>query len=103
MKLGSFLLIFVSGVATGGGALAAYWYSTHSTTDVWVASEVMRSSDGIIIPPGTEFVFRRWMPEGYAALKLSVNVEASALEKFERRTEEKSFLRLPYWITEYGQ
>lgn len=103
MKLGLSLLIFVAGVATGGGALGAYWYSTHSTTDVWAASEQMRSSEGIVIPHGTEFVFQRWMPEGYAALELSVNVEGYALEKFERRTEEKSFLRLPYWIKECGQ
>ncbi|MFW0778343.1 MAG: hypothetical protein ACN2B6_11575 [Rickettsiales bacterium] len=103
MKLGAMFLIFVAGVATGAGALGTYWYSTHSKTDVWVANEPMKSSEGLLIPPGTEFVFQRWMPEGYAALELSINVEGSALEKFERRTEEKSFLRLPYWINEPGQ
>lgn len=103
MRLGKYLLVFVIGIVTGAGVLGAFWYSVHSTTDVWVANKPMKTSDGILIPPGTEFVLKRWAPEGYVALELSVNVEGGTLKKFDRRTEKKSFLRLPYWLRESDQ
>ena len=103
MKLGKYSLVFVIGLLTGAGVLGVFCYSINSTTDVWVANESIKSPEGILIPPGTEFVLKRWAPEGYVALELSVNVEGGTLKKFDRRTEEKSFLRLPYWLSESDQ
>ena len=41
-----------------------------------------------------------WMPEGFATLRLYVNVEGNALEKFQQRTENKRQLKIPYWVAE---
>ena len=98
MKLSIALPGFLAGVLTGAGAVGGYWYWQHSTTEVWVATHTMQSGNGITVPEGTELVLERWMPEGFAALSLGINVEGAALEHFRRRTEQKSFLRIPYFI-----
>ena len=103
MKFGVSFLIFLAGVASGVAGLGGYWYWAHQSTEVWVVDAPMTSSEGIFIPAGTQFVFREQMPEGFTVLELSVNVEGTALSKFSRRVEEKSFFRLPYWLGEVGQ
>ena len=82
----------------GAAALGGYWYWHHRTTEVWVAEHTLQSDSGIQVPKGTELVLDQWMPEGFAALTLAVNVEGETLDHFQRRTEQKSFLRIPYFI-----
>ena len=98
MKLSTLIISFIVGVLVGAGALGGYWYWQHSTTEVWIAKRSMQSDRGILIPEGTELVLVRWMPEGFAALELGINAEGEALDHFQRRTEKKSFLRIPYFI-----
>ena len=92
------VLTFMAGVLFGATALGGYWYWQHATTEVWVAVQSMQSDNGILVPEGTELVLERWMPEGFAALTLGINVEGEALDQFQLRTEQKSFLRIPYFI-----
>ena len=98
MKLSVGILSFLVGVIFGAVFLSGYWYWRHSSTEVWVATHSLETDSGIVIPAGTELIFERWMPEGFAALKLGINVEGATLDNFQRHTEQASFLRIPYFI-----
>ena len=98
MKLLVSVLIFLLGSVFGAAALGGYWYWTHRNTEVWVATNALESDHGILVPPGTELILERWMPEGFAALELGINVEGDTLSRFQRRTERASFLRVPYFV-----
>lgn len=98
MKTFVLLFTFLLGALAGAAALGGYWVWRHSTTEVWVAERPLQSDSGLVVPAGTELVLERWMPEGFAALTLAVNVEGEALEHFQRRTEQKRFLRIPYSV-----
>jgi hypothetical protein len=63
-----------------------------------MATHALESDSGIVVPAGTELILNRWMPEGFAALELGINVEGDTLDHFERRTEQASFLRIPYFV-----
>ena len=54
----------------------------------------------MVIPVGTEFVLSEYMPEGYVALSLDVNVEGSELSLFGKTEIDKSNLRPPLWVQE---
>jgi len=99
MKLAFVAGCWLFGVVVGASGLAGYWYWQHRNTEVWVAMEPLRSDHGLMIPPQTEFVHEAWMPEGFARLNLSINVEGETLALFETRQEQRSFLAIPYWIT----
>jgi|SRR5690554_3532275 len=103
MKFVVCLLVFLSGIVTGAGALGAYWRFSHAETEVWKAGEAMKTSEGIMIPSGTELILRRWMKEGYAQLEIAINVEGAMLDKFERSAQAKSFLRISYWLEDESQ
>ncbi len=98
MKLTVSIFSFLAGVFVGAAVLGGYWYWQHSTTEVWAAKDSMQSDKGIVVPKGTKLVLKRWMPEGYAALELGINVEGDTLDHFHRHTEKKSFLRIPYLV-----
>ncbi len=83
----------------GASGLAGYWYWQHRNTEVWVATQPLRSDHGLLIPQRTELVHEAWMPEGFARLTLSINVEGEALALFDTRLEQRSFLVIPYWVT----
>ena len=91
-------LLFITGVLSGAIAITGYWYWQHATTEVWVNTQPMHSDNGIIIPPGTSLTLERWMPEGFATLNLGINVEGESLDAFRQHTEQKSFLRKPYFV-----
>jgi len=67
---------------------------------VWVATRLLESESGIVVPAGTKLILDTWMPEGFAALELGINVEGNTLDHFQRHTEQASFLRIPYFV--YG-
>lgn len=98
MKSLAFVFVFLLGALLGAAALGGYWYWQHRTTEVWVAQRPLQSDNGMLVPAGTALVLERWMPEGFAALTLAVNVEGETLEHFQRRTEPESFLRIPYFV-----
>ena len=98
MKLIVVIISFLVGALSGAALLGGYWYWRHSSTEVWVATQTLESSNGIVVPEGTELILKRWMPEGFAALELGINVEGNTLENFQRRNEHASFLRIPYFI-----
>ena len=74
------------------------WYRRRRSKEVWVASESLRSDHGLVIPQGTELIHEAHMPEGFARLVLSINVEGETLALFETRQEQKDFLPIPYWV-----
>ena len=98
MKFAVWILVFLAGSVVGGTALGGYWYWKHHSTEVWVATRALQSEGGIVVPAGTELILNRWMPEGFAALELGINVEGDTLDHFHRRTEQRSFLRVPYFL-----
>lgn len=98
MKLSIGILSFLFGALFGAALLSGYWYWRHSSTEVWVATHSLESDSGIVVPAGTELILERWMPEGFAALELGINIEGITLDNFKRRTEQASFLRIPYFV-----
>jgi hypothetical protein len=100
VRLAALTLTFIAGTLVGAAALSGYWYWLHRSSEVWVATQTLQSADGMVVPAGTELVLETWMPEGFAALRLGINVEGETLDLFERRRESASFLRIPYFL--YG-
>ena len=98
MKLTVGIFGFLVGAMFGAALLSGYWYWRHSSTEVWVTTHSLETDSGIIVPAGTELILERWMPEGFAALELGINVEGVTLDNFQRRTEDANFLRIPYFI-----
>lgn len=90
--------VFLAGAVTGSIALGTYWFMSHSETEVWRTTRVLRSDTGIELPAGTELIFTGWQAEGFAALELGINLEGEALEQVSRRTDPRSFLRIPYFV-----
>jgi hypothetical protein len=98
MKLSVGIFSFLVGAMFGAALLSGYWYWRHSSTEVWVATHSLETYSGIVIPAGTELILERWMPEGFATLELGINVEGVTLNNFQRRIEQASFLRIPYFV-----
>lgn len=95
------ILGFLSGAAlTAALSTIVFLQLFPAETEVWTSSSDLSLDGDIRIPRGVELVHDAWMPEGFATLRLYVNVEGSALEKFERRTEQKRHLKIPYWVSE---
>ncbi len=93
----------------GGLALAAavgmwvifpwVWGEAHNgTSEVWRAESKLTLENGVTIPAGTDLTLDEYMPEGFVRLKLSINVEGDALDRFEKRTEDYPYLTIPYGI-----
>lgn len=100
-KLSVAILAFFCGVALTAGLCTFVWLQLFpSETEVWTASNNLTLDGNITIPSGIELVHDRWMPEGFATLRLYVNVEGDALDRFERRKEPKRQLKIPYWVTQ---
>lgn len=98
MKLSIGFIGFLLGAVFGAAVSGGYWYWRHSSSEVWVTTNTMTSDSGIVIPAGTELILESWMPEGFAALKLGINVEGDTLDDFQRRTDQAGFLRIPYFV-----
>ncbi len=90
--------IFVIGVLAGIASVLAFFLLSSNNTEVWKATVDLQSSNGVVIPAGTELVVKDYMPEGFVALTLSVNVEGEELEAFEKTVSNKNNLRIPVWV-----
>lgn len=100
MKLVLGIGVFLLGLVVGAVIVSGVWISQDQSSEVWTAKMDLTSRDGIVIPAGTELVLTEWMPEGFAALNLGINVEGEALQRFDRRVEPIRLLRIPQFV--YG-
>ena len=100
MKLLIGIASIVIGMVIGAAGLFFMMYGYPGKTEVWTAKTDLRLDEGIVIPGGTEFVHHRWMPEGFATIKLYLNVEGQALDAFDRRVEPHYNVIIPYSLYE---
>ena len=92
---------FVVGLLVAAAVSVWVWTEFHSTTsEVWTTSTEVKLENGATIPAGSELTVHRYMPEGFATLRLSVNVEGESTSKFETRLEDVSFLVIPYSVVQ---
>lgn len=90
---------FVLGASvTAAGSFLLWLQISPSTSEVWTTATELKLGGGIVIPRDVELIQERWMPEGFVTLKLYVNVEGDALDKFSKRTEAHRNLVTPYWV-----
>jgi hypothetical protein len=68
------------------------------STDVWTANANLVSASGVTIPAGTELTLATYMPEGFVALSLAVNIEGETLQVFDRRAEQIPSFRAPQFL-----
>ena len=66
MRLTTLTLSLLAGTLVGPAALSGYWYWLHQSSEVWVATHALESTEGIVVPAGTELVLETCMPEGFA-------------------------------------
>lgn len=66
---------------------------------VWESNKSLITQSGINFPVGTKFVVAEYMPEGFVALNLTVNVEGQELSSFQKTVVSNSKkLRIPVWV-----
>lgn len=98
-KLLGLIASFVLGLIMTAGLGWWLWTQNNpSTTEVWTTADELHLDGGVVIPEGVELIQERWMPEGFVTLKLYVNVDGAALDRFERRTEPQRNLVIPTWV-----
>ena len=93
-----YILTLLVGLLIGGASVLASTYLVPGNTEVWKSEVDLNTSTGIMIPAGTEFVVSEYMPEGFVALSLTVNVEGTELNTFNKSVVNKSNLRIPVWV-----
>lgn len=92
-----FILTLVIGILIGALTVLAFTYYGSGNTEVWESKVELNTSSGIVIPSGTEFIVNEYMPEGFVALTLTVNVEGEELSSFNKAVVNKTNLRIPVW------
>lgn len=97
MKL---IFTFVAGLLIGIALLAVFIFLDSGPAEIWKSQVELTTESGMVIPVGTEFILSEYMPEGYVALSLGVNVEGSELNLFEKSEIDRSNLRIPLWVQE---
>ena len=95
------LLLMISSLVLGaavGVACTLYLvFGWPPETVVFTTNERIAAGE-IEIPGGTELVLHRYMPEGFATLRLYLNVEGEAWSKFSTRAEPVFDLVIPYSV-----
>ncbi|MCG9761511.1 hypothetical protein L1D50_20750 [Pseudoalteromonas sp. Isolate6] len=97
MKL---IFTFIAGLLAGIFSVVAFLFLESDSTEIWKSQVELTTESGMVIPVGTELVLSEYMPEGYVALSLDVNVEGSELNLFDKSEVDKSNLRSPLWVRE---
>ncbi|GLX86960.1 hypothetical protein tloyanaT_32130 [Thalassotalea loyana] len=93
------LLTLFLGFVIGAISVFAYLHIHNSSPEVWVSNVSLNTQSGINFPPGTKFVVSEYMPEGFVALNLNVNVEGKELTSFQKTVVNNSKnLRIPVWV-----
>ena len=100
-KFGIAFLGFCTGVAVTAVFCTVLWYQQYpAETEVWTTSSDLVLEGKILVPSGVELVHDTWMPEGFARLKLYVNVGGADFDRFERHIDPRRQLTIPYWVSE---
>ena len=94
------IVLLAVGMVLGSIGTIGLWYLKHDSTQVWTADVDLISDNGITIPQGTQLILDTWMPEGFARLKLYINIEGSTLGTFKKATESEFNLVIPYAAVE---
>jgi len=100
MKLFIGIASTLGGIVIGAVSVFLIMFGYPGKTEVWTAKTALQLDEGIVIPDGTELIHHRWMPEGFATIKLFINVEGTALDAFDRRVEPHYNLIIPYSLFE---
>jgi len=99
-KIAQILLSLLFGILLGAGVVGAAWYRWLSEpSELWTVSEPLTLENGSILPVGTDLILHRYMPEGFATLKLYVNVEGEELDSFKISADEPPQLVVPHWAS----
>ena len=93
-----YIFTLLIGILIGAFAVLAFTCLGSGSTEVWKSKVDLNASTGMVIPAGTEFVVREYMPEGFVALSLAVNVEGEELSVFDKSVVNKTNLRIPVWV-----
>ena len=92
------LLTLIFGIAIGAISVLAFLRLSNASVEVWESNRHLSTQSGINFPAGTKFVVSEYMPEGFVALTLTVNVEGQELNSFEKTAVRNSNnLRIPVW------
>ncbi len=92
------LLTLILGIVIGVISVFAYLHFQNGTAEVWESNKNLNTQSGINFPAGTKFVVSEYMPEGFVALSLTVNVEGQELSSFQKTVVNNSKnLRIPVW------
>ncbi|KZN57993.1 hypothetical protein N473_26575 [Pseudoalteromonas luteoviolacea CPMOR-1] len=93
------LLTLIVGIVVGAISVCAYVHFQNSSVEVWESNKTFITQSGINLPAGTKFVVAEYMPEGFVALNLTVNVEGQELSSFQKTVVSNSKkLRMPVWV-----
>lgn len=93
------LLALFLGFVVGAISVFAYLHIHSGSSEVWVSNVSLNTQSGINFPAGTQFVVSEYMPEGFVALNLNVNVEGKELTSFQKTVVNNSKnLRIPVWV-----
>ncbi len=90
--------MFILGLGVGAVAMKAIDPKQSQSTDGWTANADLVSASGVTIPAGTELTLAAYMPEGFVALSLAVNIEGETLQVFDRRAEQVPSFRAPQFL-----
>lgn len=99
-KIFAYILFTTLGLIIGVAVVVTTYYIKNKTTEVWTSTADLYGENGLLIPRGTEFIHHHWMSEGFATLRLYLNVEGSTLDTFTTKQEPKYNLVIPYSVTE---
>lgn len=93
------LLTLILGIVIGAISVFAYLLFSNDSAEVWESNRHLNTQSGIKFPAGTKFFVSGYMPEGFVALTLTVNVEGQELSSFEKTVVSNSKnLRIPVWV-----
>ena len=79
------ILTLILGILIGAVSFFAYLHFSYGSAEVWESNRQLSTESGINFPAGTKFVVSEYMPEGFVALSLTVNVEGQELSSFEKK------------------
>ncbi|MCI5207784.1 MAG: hypothetical protein D3910_03090 [Candidatus Electrothrix sp. ATG2] len=86
------------GAIIGIGVTILFYLNANKHTEIWSLQSDITLENGAILPKHTQLTLNSYMPEGYASLSLNINAEAVNWNLFEKKEENKGFLKIPYWV-----
>ena len=93
-----YILTLIVGIIIGVASVFSFTFFGSISAEVWKSEVDLNAASGIFIPAGTEFVVSEYIPEGFVALSLAVNVEGEELNAFSKSELKKINVRIPVWV-----